>query len=234
MNIEFCGLPGCGKSFLINELMGLINEDKYKVLNLAVKSGKSCFAARKIKGLNRRIRISTSPLIRNERKALQLYVEKKPINRRTSVFYRMLMEEMLIIKKSKEDYDLIFGNEGVVQSLSSLSHSRLFDKDIEKVISVIDKNYYKEVETILFYCSTDRKTNIERIRSRNKADDRFLSSNDKRMNRALDIKAHNIDYIVKMLKNVKVIRIDSTEKNSAISSIVMGLEEHYDIHAKNI
>lgn len=234
MNIEFCGLPGCGKSFLINELLELISEDKYKVLNLTAKSGNPCFAVREIKGLKRRVRISTSPLIRKERKALQLYVKKNPINRRTSVFYRILMEEMLNIKKSKDDYDLIFGNEGIVQSLSSLSHSRKFDKDTEKLISVIDKNFYREVETILFYCSTDRKTNIERIRIRNKTDDRFLSSNEKRMNRALDIKSHNIDYIVKQLKNVKVIRIDTTERDSAISSIVMGLEEYYDIHAKNL
>lgn len=234
MNVEFCGLPGCGKSYIIESLLKNTTINDYSLLKLYSENTRSSLLVRKLNGIKRRIRI-LSPLINEEKTSLDEYLQIYPVNERTKVFYRILLEELLDIKTFYQKYDFIFCNEGIVQSLSSMGHGYVFTQDIDNVIQSFDEHYYYNVQTIIFKCYTDRETNIKRIRSRKRSDDRFISSDIEKINAALDVKEKNINYILQKLGNVNVIDLDSTDCDNAIEKIIRTLGEHgYELHARNI
>ena len=233
MNIEFCGLPGCGKSYTINKLITTIPPET-KVLNLSsAKKNNNYILLQKLTGIKRRLKI-LSPTVKAEKRAMDSYIINHPIDDRTAVFYRLLLEELLDIKKKSPIYDLTFGNEGIIQSMSSLSNDSLLDSEFDFVINTIDEYFYEKNQTIIFHCITNRETNIQRIKSRNRINDRFLLSNNDAINSMLNTKEHNIKYILNRLNNVRIEVIDITNSEKAIQIIKKVLKEYgYELYANN-
>lgn len=233
MNIEFCGLPGCGKSYIIHRLMPLVSS-RYNVIKLCSDREKKGFVTKKILGIKRRIKIKSSS-VAMEKSALDAYIQNHLIDSRSSLFYRILLEEIYEIKKIENKCDLIFGNEGVIQSLSSLSHRSLFDAEINQVINVINECFYANVKTLIFNCFVDEGTNIKRILSRNRKDDRFINEDINIISTLLSIKKYNIEYLLNRLSNVRVVMVDLKNSDIAIQTVVNILKEYgYELHEQNL
>lgn len=239
MYIELCGTPGCGKSYLLEKLDTILINCNYKVMNLSHEKKKDTnkpFFKKKFTGAIHRIYILFSKSIKKERDAIQEYIKINPIKNESKVFYYILLNEMRKAKIADQlTYDMILCEEGIVQSITSLSHSKNMQDDAHKMIDVINSEFYNSVPSIIFYCYVDQTLNIERLKNRNKIGDRFLFQDETNIKNALSIKNNNILYVLNRLTKVKVIPINISDSDKALSFIIKQLEElGYAFDAKDI
>lgn len=229
MYIELCGTPGCGKTYLQEKFKENLTQYGYKIRDLNCKKSDTfneSFFIKKYNGVIRRIQIFASIKIIKERKAIRKYIKANPIEDESRIFYHMLLNEMRKIKIAQySKYDIILGNEGIVQSMTSLSHSKVMQTDAFEMIDSIDNYFYSFVPTIIFYCYVNQDVNIQRLKNRNKSGDRFLFSEKEDIKNALSVKEKNILFILKRIKNVKIIPINISNADDALLLMLEQLEE---------
>lgn len=219
--IELCGSPGCGKSYVLNELIKELDNRGYRVYKLNMGSKLKSRLQRKVKRTLRRWAVCSAPEIKKERELAIAYAKLNHADRSSMAFCYTLLYEMLKIKRiNPKKYDIVLVGEGIVQSITSLSHGKRMDSNALELIRAIDTGFYSNYRTLLFLCHVDEDVNISRLKTRNKPGDRFLFSDDKEMADALRVKAENLKFVARRLSCVKKEELDLTVCEPAVRQIL--------------
>lgn len=192
--IELCGIPGCGKSTLVD---AVLNRCEFSHISFATRNDIYFF---KCKGRNKTIALIRAFL---KFKNYKLYNNILRINRRYSkdikclkyafqfiLFYSQIQD---VIKSGKYKYAVL--DEGVYQYISAQADNTVFNSD-EQIISVID---YIRVQFSLWsiiYCDIDIPNALKRISNRKGSSKRFSASKDvSELEKLLLDRKTNIDYL---------------------------------------
>lgn len=165
--IEFLGLPGCGKTSIVNELVKSLNE-KEVIASSRDYQGKTYTKLKKYPEF-----ISLIPFKHLRR--LHFYWRKQNyhhFNKKHNIFKkykeyfnlcRGLLITNLILKKINRDFKFLISDEGTFQHLVFYYQKRLFSYDLESIL-----NTYPKQRTIFVYLDTEAKSAYSRMKKRDK------------------------------------------------------------------
>ena len=218
--IEFCGTPGVGKSTLCERI----------VLELNTIGLKTDYRQEWLK------RIQSSVLMKLYRETycvLSNYFRKYPkMIRKTAtsdeknlnIWLKRIIEDDLFIISSKGNKIIIL-DDGVVQSITSISHEKEINNELVSAAVCAQKEIIKK-PYLIFNCSLDIPTNIDRIRKRNRHDRFFKYSNDE-LPVQLQQKRSNIEKVLRANESCKIVDLDMSNFESATSKALNEIVSFY-------
>lgn len=200
--IEFCGLPGTGKSTLCKSVeKGLLGKG-IKAKNLQLIPLGYAWKERQINKVE-------MFLDRDCRRLASLFRKNFPDNEDGRYWILRIRQNILIAKKSrKKGLEVATFDEGCIQFVTSVFHgNEMTEKELEFAKEVFHIAY-GDYDTVIFDCSLEIGENVRRIRNRNRVGDRFLADTNEEIERRLIIKRNNLEKCVALLNKGNVKRID--------------------------
>ena len=212
--IEFCGVPGCGKSTTVDKLKDILLKKSTKVIDRK-------YLDREYLSNNVNINYYLSLLsIKQKRniKNVMMCLEKYSDN----YYYKKAALLLLALNKNKSDNFVCVLDEGFIQYLSSI----FFDEEIDKEIDVSDFfEYIKECfDWRIIHCECDVATAGNRIMSRNRTGDRYLNNSPELQVKLLKMKQDNISFLLTKVPGL-VTNIDTNSfvEDKVLEKIIMDL-----------
>ena len=228
MIIELCGLPGCGKTTLANELIRYINDnelltdvfDRQKLLK------RNNYFRRVIRRFNQRL--YKFFLNGKNRKNLDLIYKTAMHDSlaESKYIFRLMEISRAINKNTNNNYVL---DEGIIQYISSLSYKKsiLDNENTNTLLSTLlphREDYY------IIYCSLPVEQTIKHLKKRNRKQkhDRYNIEDTELQQKLLDIKKQNIEIILSQpfMKHKKYLCIDMRD---SIDSNIMKITNFIEI-----
>lgn len=225
--VEMYGCPGSGKTTISNAVIEKLRLQGYKIADT-----KNIYYS----GNLRNYKILLLLKIILDRKNWRLYSLifkvglKYGVNFENLKYigYLMILSYQLTAAFKFQRYDVIFLDEGMVQYVSSLMHTKqiIVDKNLENLINEI---LFKIGNIYLINCVLDLKINIQRLRSRgNKKVTRFIRVDDDQLLLSmLRIKRKNLDSLAKLFSKSPVLEIDMMELENINTETVVQFIEMY-------
>lgn len=213
MIIELCGLPGCGKSTLFKELKKKWKEEGEK---------EPIYGREEVLKRNLAIRALDRVLFDKysvgERKELIRIINDNA--RHDSDWERRYIHRLLELTEGirrMEGKNLIL-DEGLIQYITSLAYGSHLVAG-EGLDNLIKKVFPKNVEYYIINCNIPVETSIERVRERNRKNDRYDVGNEETRKKLMSVKKENIDILLnsKVLKNKNILNLnmtDASDKNA--------------------
>ena len=205
--IELTGLPGCGKTTLINSVL---NDPKYSG-RIITRDG---LFSEKVPGTWIRkyfIAFCASVLL------CKSYF-RSDMNNKKLYFKRLLQLMIYMDYKVRKTKDSIFIlDEGIVQYVSSLAYDKEieFDSGLKKLV----RRFIKKYDPTVIDCHISVDTAYDRIMGRGKTNDRYYLDDKDEVKRLLKIKRDNIDMIIKeFIGQVKT--VDLMDKSADAAEIL--------------
>lgn len=191
--IEFYGLPGCGKTTLCNILKESYINKGYKV-GVLTDATKQCSFLRIILVLKLSYLTKFFSIFRN-------YLKNHiPINYALSPYKRLMIYQCV---KSFSDYDFVFIEHGVVQSMVSALYG------FKSPVAISNNPTYKKYLSIIpvdkyIYCKITLEKAFERIRIRNrKSSGRFDQMEDDSLKELLLTQSSQFDEFNMILNELR-------------------------------
>jgi hypothetical protein len=183
MIIEFCGFPGAGKSTLVDEIENRIAaKDRKELLKLD----------HKLKYFWRVIRFSKKDwLLNRDEKFLYRFSVRYPDCDLLFVYRLLKLYRSMQMHKQEEIYLL---DEGPIQYLTSIA----YESEFEDTASLKQAaNMMLRSEKIVFFCECPLDIVVERIRQRDRKNDRYNIADESRLRELLAVKISNIRFLLK-------------------------------------
>lgn len=202
--IEYCGLPGSGKSTLCSAIEESLTEKGFGVKNLQLIPLNYQWAERQINKIEM--------LLDKDCRAINsIYREYK---RKTGIsgdvyWVLRIRQNILITKKARrEGVEVATFDEGCIQFITSLFHGKeMGPLELEFAKKVIDIAY-SDYEILLIDGKLDMDENVKRIKERNREGDRFNADKVEEVKRRLLIKRNNLDKCVSLVSKDNVEEVD--------------------------
>jgi nucleoside-triphosphatase THEP1 len=211
--IEFNGLPGCGKTTIVESMFKMFNDNNIKALGIkevyfwgenqektrVITMFKALFSLKYIK-VN---------LI-----GIQFFSCYKFKISRIKYLLRLIKLNYQIDRVLKnKSCDLIILEEGILQYIASISHVDLEnDKEIlEKLLAMVLKRFEK---LLIVNCNLDYESLIHRIKHRNQVGHRFDSMDENILLESLKLNLENIEKIREICKGNNCIELMMNESLS--------------------
>lgn len=216
--VEFCGLPGTGKSTLCKAVEKNLAGKGAKVKNLQlIPLG--------YEWIERQINKVEMFFDRDCRWIASLF--RKNFSDREDGRYWILRirQNILIAKKArKSGLEVATFDEGCIQFVTSVFHGvEMKERELEFAREVF-RIAYGGYDTIVFDCSLEIGENVRRIRNRNRAGDRFLADTDEEIKKRLMIKRNNIEKCVALVNKGNVQGIDMLSYDEASKKAISEAE----------
>lgn len=220
--IEFCGLPGCGKSTLCDQIEKILSDSNCIVNNLQkpLHVDKPNIIRKTLKMLDY-LRYLCFMGNRDLKKKL-FHVKTVDNGQRYKKWaFRLLESNYRIYDAKRKGIEYGLFDEGCIQFLTSLYGNMCVEDDV--VRSLYD-SIYGGNETIIFYCKVDSYINLERLKKRNRNNDRFLTDSDKETLERLEQKKLSIKRAIEAF-NLTVIEIDTKNIESAVNECMKHIKD---------
>ena len=180
--IELIGLPGAGKTTLINSVMS------NRTFSATIVTRSDLFKS-KLPRL----------WLKQYLLRLLLYVKLHYITRKSNMMQQNTYINRLIkllvyfsyYEKKKNDYVLLL-DEGIIQYITSLEYEHSLPKEILPFAKTLLIHY----RPVIIDCQIPLDTVEERIRSREKTGDRYYLSDDDSVRKLLQQKRDNLDFVI--------------------------------------
>lgn len=214
--VEFFGLPGCGKTTVIEKIkeMERYKGDSIANINDAIKEYKNCSLVKKIKSIS----------VRTIWNYIMYYKDLEKSDMRKWYFYWIPIKESLIYSfcKKYSKYEYVFIDHGIVQNIVSLQCGKLISNKDMKHIGKILKAETKP--NVFFHCIINSDVANERMIKRNRINrGRLDQTNDLSSRRDMFNKeSDNFDMIVnEMRSNLKFDNIVDISMEKSVDNIIM-------------
>lgn len=213
MIIELFGLPGCGKSTLFEELKKKWRAEKVK---------EPVYGREEVLKRNLAIRALDRALFdkcsRGERKELIRTINENA--RHDSPWERRYVHRLLELTEGirRMDHKDLILDEGLIQYITSLAYSsRLIPG--EKLEDLIEMVFPKNEEYYIINCRIPVETSMERVRARNRKNDRYDVGDEEIRKKLMSVKKENIDILLnsRALKKKKILNLnmmDGADQNA--------------------
>lgn len=216
--VEFCGVPGCGKSTLCNEIQEYFESQGYKIENLRLRNSHTTFLG-KIKKIVYIIKLRTVALFYPVRTLAYKY--GRSFNNKSAMFWsKRLVEGVYRINKAKGKIDIGFFDEGFVQYITSICYGYQLNSDSYNLISYLDSEIYRTPNNaIIFHCDLDQEENLRRLKERNRVD-RYFSGTDSEIKKKLARKDMDLAKVCNTLNKARIININMLDKDNSKAIII--------------
>ena len=211
--IELCGIPGCGKSTLIN---AALRQDCLSHTNIATRQDIYFFRCKNKKKATALFR--TFAKIKN----YKIYVNILIINRRYSkdikclkyaVQFMMLLSQIQEVIKSNI-YEIAILDEGIYQYISAQADNTVFKAD-KQIHCVIDEVRNSLKNWSVFYCDIEVDDALERISKREGSSKRFSASKSHvELKDLLEKRKNNIDYLCSIKSDLSLDMNNNIDENA--------------------
>lgn len=216
--LEFTGCPGVGKSTIC-----------ISVKEQAARFGKKVYQEQKewrLKKVQYFFILICIFLTKECRVAAKEGI-KRISNLKDSVrkkwFFVVLYDIFCFVSAKRQRCDLIFYEEGCIQSLTALEQDEDVSKEILEWYSIIYDMIFAQEDLKIVLCSLDLDENIKRIKSRKRENDRFLvGSNDEIKSRLLK-KEQNLLKLCDIVPTENILKIDTSRYSEACGKILSEL-----------
>lgn len=219
--VEFCGTPGVGKSTLCEKILselytiGLkadsreewLKRDQHSLLMKLCRHAYYYFS-----NFFRRYPTLIKKCANSEEKNLNKWLTK-------------IIEADLFIISSKRN-DIILFDEGIVQSVTSISHEKEITTDLLETSICAQKEIINR-PYLIFNCYLDIPANIDRIRKRNRHD-RFFNYSNEELPGQLQQKRRNIEKVLHANNRCKIVDLDMSNFENATSKAMNEIVSFYE------
>ncbi len=218
--VEFVGCPGAGKSALCKSVMNEFSKRGYAVSNihrsecrdgrltrLAIRAGS--FFSGNIRGLRR--------VLSKKEAFFQDPMARVWANDILKAAYKLE-------SRSVENLDFAFFEEGPAQYVTSIAHDILLTESAEPLMKEMNEVIYSH-ETLMIHVTAEMDELIRRIRHRERKTDRFLLENDSKIQKLLEIKEQNIEFVLERLHFRKLWHIENNDFEKAVAQTMSFLLE---------
>lgn len=216
--VEFCGLPGTGKSTLCKTVERDLAGKGAKVKNLQLIPLGYAWKERQINKVE-------MFFDRDCRRIASLFRKSFPDKEDGRYWILRIRQNILIAKKArKSGLEVATFDEGCIQFVTSVFHGvEMKEKELGFAKEVF-RIAYGGYDTIVFNCALEMGENVRRIRNRNRAGDRFLADTDEEIERRLVIKRKNIENCVALVNKENVKEIDMLSYDMASHEVISWAE----------
>lgn len=197
--IELVGLPGSGKTTLVQNICS-INSNIITRQELINKKITTLF-----RNFVYYLSVRKSVEYTEYKSYLKKLISKYP--QKNLYYYRLLCKLFCILKKCKTTKTIIL-DEGFIQNITSISHTKEIDRDENLLLclEIIKRNF--DIKVVK--CSVKNDIAINRIIKRNKGD-RISKMSMKELSDFLVIKNENLNTIANEFDVVKRINMENSE-----------------------
>jgi thymidylate kinase len=206
--VEMCGSPGSGKSTLVERIV-----KELKFAGKTVLTEKDLHIKSKLLSLINKLVLLISPKDFKLKKELIKYWLQFGF-RLHSFRYLIRILEVKQYIYSRKKLDFLVLDEGIVQHLTSIGHGNKINISYS-LINHLKNSIYND-NSILIKCDLSINLIKERLIKRQKANDRFIKSDDLKMTNIIKLKIENIDYILELMNLDYVFLIETTNLTDAI------------------
>ncbi len=202
--IEYCGLPGSGKSTLCCAIEESLTEKGFWVKNLQLIPPSYQWLKRQIN----KVEMLLDKNCRTIKKIYREYRRKTGING-DDYWVLRIRQNILITKQArKTGVEVATFDEGCIQFITSLFHGKeMGPLELEFAKKVIDIAY-SDYDLLLLDGKLDMEENVKRIKERNREGDRFNADKAEEVKRRLLIKRNNLDKCVSLVCKDNVEEVD--------------------------
>ena len=195
--IEFCGLPGCGKTTICERLI-----ENFKVCS----SNTNVYCRKDVYFFKRRIWDSylisrCTPMFFKFYKILNNFIKeyRKGNKRYIDRIYRLYVKLYKISIHYSDS--IVILDEGIVQHITSLAHQQKIVNSVSfvRLVDFLFSNF----EITVINCCIDMNETIRRIKKRNNENDRFNLSDVDEIKKILNIKNNNINIILEQFHGIR-------------------------------
>lgn len=221
--IEFCGTPGCGKTTVCDRIEEELQQQGIRVQNLQKRGTPTTYTDR-LKEKMERIRFRNYFPNRRLKKALEVLMNYYD---RDSLIHwpDRILESFYRTKKAEKDgIEIGLFDEGCMQFITSVFHEKEIPKEIQSVVDSICEELYCG-RALFFDCYIDLTENYERLEKRDKPKDRFLAGSREENLALLKLKRERIDTVLGMLNGYTIMRIEGTDTEQAVNSILEAIKQ---------
>jgi len=194
--IELSGLPGCGKTTLVEGIIrnfeGCRILTRYDIRSKETKRGKrflemicSFFDLRHLK---------TNAFI-----TYYFFSYKTSLERLRFMIRFIIFNKTLLMQIKKKEADYLILDEGIIQLVTSIPHEQIIieNKAFIKLIKHLKKLY---AGTLFLNCMIDNEKSIAQIRHRNSKNNRFDRMPNEKLKRTIETKSMNLALVQKLFK----------------------------------
>lgn len=190
--IEFCGLPGSGKSTLCKTLIKRVNVGKVYAYKDFIK-----FVATDKRRKQYYTAVSLNPFRRKYLKLLKKFVSKYDDVSVQAVCVLIAFYDVISLIGVFDRKGVVILDEGFVQNITSIAHLSIIE-DSEELTSLVEY-ITKKIDIVLVDCHVSYENVVNRLRGRN-GKDRFNSiDDDEKLKEALAVKRHNIAVVAEKI-----------------------------------
>ena len=210
--IEFTGLPGCGKSTVID--MAVTEKEHQYILRDQLLSE-----------VIPRKWIKQHIILFCLRVVLTLYSFQcmMPKKRKYSARLENLLKH-LYYYKSKHNDKLLILEEGIVQYITSFAYDTVLRDDFW--MKMLIKHLFRSFDIVVVNCNVPIEESARRIKERNKKGDRYNIDDEFRQKKLLEIKQKNIEYIMQYFNGTTYQMDMSNEPSLNAVALTKILEEN--------
>ena len=195
--VEFCGLPGAGKTTLCDKVESECAALGYSVKNLHTRKAADSLAKKVKKAVLRNK--YTNWQGNREFKSLLDSFSSGYTDDRTAAWIDRLLEMNYLIHNSN-DLDIALFDEGFIQLISSIC----FDKPVKTNDSLFEcvQNIISEFDYVIVNCQIPVKESYDRVIKRNRLNDRYVGKYDE-VTALYTMKDNNVRAIFDVIKPSK-------------------------------
>lgn len=221
--IEFNGLPGCGKTTTTNHLIGMFEDNRFKVARLFdINMNKPLMIVNSLK--YKRLKFLFA--------IISLAATIKPFNKKrikvALVTYYILLKYSML---PKTKYDVVLVDQGIIQSIISLYHIDSMDTESKRVENTLKYLFDFHKSLTIVNCNSKTNTVFSRIKKRKYNGGRFDQMDEHSRHKNLIKQEISFDKIRNILQKVdfrqfSISTEDSVEKNSEfLYELIMKIRE---------
>ncbi len=207
--IELCGLPGCGKTTLLQTVRRALIADGYTVENLQTLPLKF--------GRIDRLKCKLAMMFDRDCRKLNASARKhyKGVTDQQKKYWiwRIVQTCYLVNQARRYGLDIALYDEGCAQFLTSIVHEENIGEPEYKFFQDVYSMIYEKNNTLIIDCKISKEETMRRMKGRNRSGERFLLGTDEDIMKRLNTKKENIEKVVSFFPKEDVFKIDMESSN---------------------